>query len=528
MAVDLEITAELPVLDPADDPAGLLEPAEPADAHHTETWIVPRPVYAAAADAGVDESRPRLESSLRKAYAQLLDTEERLAARDERVRQLEEALQEARAATAGQLGQLRAVHEEFAAATAQRRAELEADRQAASAAAEQRANQLSGELAQAHGILAAAAERIKELQLELETREAQGRVRDNAVLERGQALVASERAHASALRELNSERERNALCLESLHRAESRRQVTHSVIADLQRELDQQQVSLTRLGHELASRDARVHEQDAELARRAARIMRLEQQAGSSVAPAPPPAAPASAATAAAEPAPRAAALPDPAAALAITAVIAHAAEPDGERASQEHEEGASARTRELETDLRAAEDTINRLESQARDRGARLEELEKASQQWRLAADEARATSIATSAASTAAPEAPAAPEVHATQDAAAHDPLPAGATRLLICKEQGREVVHVLGRKTSIGRTPDNDLQIDAKFISRHHAVILSGPVHTVVEDLHSTNGVLVNGQRVTRQMLKDGDEVVIGRAHYRFAVRRQGDKR
>ena len=56
------------------------------------------------------------------------------------------------------------------------------------------------------------------------------------------------------------------------------------------------------------------------------------------------------------------------------------------------------------------------------------------------------------------------------------------------------------MLGRKTSIGRTPDNDLQIDAKFISRHHAVILAGPAHTIIEDLNSTNGVLVNGRRIT----------------------------
>ena len=55
------------------------------------------------------------------------------------------------------------------------------------------------------------------------------------------------------------------------------------------------------------------------------------------------------------------------------------------------------------------------------------------------------------------------------------------------------------MLGRKTTIGRTPDNDLQIDAKFISRHHAVILAGPAHTIIEDLNSTNGV--HGQRPAR---------------------------
>jgi pSer/pThr/pTyr-binding forkhead associated (FHA) protein len=98
-----------------------------------------------------------------------------------------------------------------------------------------------------------------------------------------------------------------------------------------------------------------------------------------------------------------------------------------------------------------------------------------------------------------------------------------PEGATRLLIRSDGGREVVHVLGRKTTIGRTAENDLQIDVKYISRHHAVILAGPAHTIIEDLNSTNGVMVNGRRITRQILNDGDQVTIARAEYRFALRR-----
>ncbi|MGC1728309.1 MAG: FHA domain-containing protein, partial [Steroidobacteraceae bacterium] len=105
---------------------------------------------------------------------------------------------------------------------------------------------------------------------------------------------------------------------------------------------------------------------------------------------------------------------------------------------------------------------------------------------------------------------------------------PAPDGTARLLIHSDGEREVVHVLGRKTTIGRTPDNDLQLDAKFISRHHAVILAGPAHTIIEDLNSTNGVLVNGKRISRQVLKDGDALVIGRTQYRFALRRTGERR
>ena len=92
----------------------------------------------------------------------------------------------------------------------------------------------------------------------------------------------------------------------------------------------------------------------------------------------------------------------------------------------------------------------------------------------------------------------------------------------------EGGSEVVHMLGRKTTIGRTPDNDLMIDAKFISRHHAVILAGPTHTIIEDLNRTNGVLVNGRRITRQTLKDSDIVLVGKAQFRFAVRQVADRR
>ncbi|MBV9316271.1 MAG: FHA domain-containing protein, partial [Gammaproteobacteria bacterium] len=178
-------------------------------------------------------------------------------------------------------------------------------------------------------------------------------------------------------------------------------------------------------------------------------------------------------------------------------------------------------RIRELENDLHATEEALHRLEADTRSRGSRIAELEKSNQQWRETAGEARtAVTDAHAALGDSAR--------HAHEDMLPAEPVPDGATRLLIHSDDGREVVHVLGRKTSIGRTPDNDLQLDAKFISRHHAVILVGPVNTVIEDLNSTNGVQVNGRRITRQTLRDGDHITIGRAQYRFAVRKAADKR
>ncbi|GAC1302116.1 MAG: hypothetical protein NVSMB10_02690 [Steroidobacteraceae bacterium] len=62
-------------------------------------------------------------------------------------------------------------------------------------------------------------------------------------------------------------------------------------------------------------------------------------------------------------------------------------------------------------------------------------------------------------------------------------------------------------------IGRTPDNDLQIDSKFISRHHCQILTQTDACVIEDLNSTNGIYVQSKRVRRYNLNDGDVVQVG---------------
>jgi hypothetical protein len=62
-------------------------------------------------------------------------------------------------------------------------------------------------------------------------------------------------------------------------------------------------------------------------------------------------------------------------------------------------------------------------------------------------------------------------------------------------------------------IGRTPDNDLQIRSKFISRHHAQIVTDSSQSVLEDLNSTNGVFIKSKRVKRHPLTDGDVIQLG---------------
>ncbi len=62
-------------------------------------------------------------------------------------------------------------------------------------------------------------------------------------------------------------------------------------------------------------------------------------------------------------------------------------------------------------------------------------------------------------------------------------------------------------------IGRTSDNDVQIDSKFISRHHCQVVTQHDSCVIEDLNSTNGIYVQSKRVRRHNLNDGDIVVVG---------------
>ena len=72
----------------------------------------------------------------------------------------------------------------------------------------------------------------------------------------------------------------------------------------------------------------------------------------------------------------------------------------------------------------------------------------------------------------------------------------------------------LHLVPGRKVIGRTPDNDLQIDSKFISRHHCQIITGSDGvSVIEDLNSTNGIVIRGKRVRRHTLRDGDVISLG---------------
>jgi chromosome segregation ATPase len=104
---------------------------------------------------------------------------------------------------------------------------------------------------------------------------------------------------------------------------------------------------------------------------------------------------------------------------------------------------------------------------------------------------------------------------------DAAGVPPAPEY-TLDLIRIDGSHDKVHALGRRTRIGRAPGCELHIESSSVSRHHALVLTNSRDVIIEDLHSTNGVLVNGRKVTRQLLTDGDILIIGEAQFRLRVK------
>ena len=95
-------------------------------------------------------------------------------------------------------------------------------------------------------------------------------------------------------------------------------------------------------------------------------------------------------------------------------------------------------------------------------------------------------------------------------------HDPAPAKPTLI-----EASGVQHAMtDRCTTLGSAQDNDIVIADRGVSRHHARIFCEPDGRLwIEDLASTNGVWLDGQRVSKSWLEDGSELVLGTWRARF---------
>ncbi|WP_431990475.1 FhaA domain-containing protein [Streptomyces albogriseolus] len=117
--------------------------------------------------------------------------------------------------------------------------------------------------------------------------------------------------------------------------------------------------------------------------------------------------------------------------------------------------------------------------------------------------------------AAPTGAPPMPAAPPPgrpggYGYPPAAAPGPVPGGRTRYWIEINGTR---HQISRPTLVmGRSTEADVRIDDPGVSRRHCEIRTGTPSTI-QDLGSTNGIVVDGQHTTRATLRDGSRIVVG---------------
>jgi len=82
------------------------------------------------------------------------------------------------------------------------------------------------------------------------------------------------------------------------------------------------------------------------------------------------------------------------------------------------------------------------------------------------------------------------------------------------IVLKEQ-----ELTKERTTIGRRPHNDIQIDNLAVSGEHAVIVTILNDSFLEDMGSTNGTLVNGGSVKKHFLQNGDVVEIGKYKLKY---------
>ena len=79
----------------------------------------------------------------------------------------------------------------------------------------------------------------------------------------------------------------------------------------------------------------------------------------------------------------------------------------------------------------------------------------------------------------------------------------------------------ISVTKERTTIGRKPHNDIQIDNLAVSGEHAVIVTILNDSFLEDLGSTNGTVVNGSPIKKHFLQNNDVIELGKYKMKFVA-------
>jgi hypothetical protein len=93
--------------------------------------------------------------------------------------------------------------------------------------------------------------------------------------------------------------------------------------------------------------------------------------------------------------------------------------------------------------------------------------------------------------------------------------------ALRFISGKYQGGEFPLVPGKEIHVGRSNDLDMVLAEDMVSRKHARIAFQGEDIYIEDLASTNGTFVNGEKIKRSKLREGDRVLIGTSILKVVV-------
>jgi pSer/pThr/pTyr-binding forkhead associated (FHA) protein len=95
------------------------------------------------------------------------------------------------------------------------------------------------------------------------------------------------------------------------------------------------------------------------------------------------------------------------------------------------------------------------------------------------------------------------------------------------IVVKYQDKVIEKVVTEKKriTIGRTADNDIVLDNLGVSRKHAQIEFSPDSAVIMDNESLNGTFVNNRKVTEEILKEDDQITIGK--YNLVYRKEPEK-
>jgi len=79
---------------------------------------------------------------------------------------------------------------------------------------------------------------------------------------------------------------------------------------------------------------------------------------------------------------------------------------------------------------------------------------------------------------------------------------------------------------RRVSVGRTPDNDIVLDNRGVSRRHSIIEFGDKQAIIIDNESLNGTFVNSRKINEEVLKDNDLITIGKYNLIYHSQEQKD--